>query len=288
MADNVAITAGSGTSIATDDVSGVHFQKVKINLGGDGVDGSTWAGAVTNAGTFAVQESGGSLTALQIMDDWDESDRAKANIIVGQAGVAAGAGAVSSTVQRVTLASDDPGVASLSVLDDWDESDRAKVNAAGSIADDSTTPNNPVMIGGTAKSPDGTTPGNVSAEDDVVRIITDLNRRIFVNTEHPQWVSYHSDGPSALTDQEVFADPGDGFQLVITEIILSTGAATALNVFFEEGSTKVLGPWYLEAVAGRGVHWKGRKHITASTNVTVTTSAAIAQSIDVQGYIQKV
>lgn len=35
--------------------------------------------AVTNAGTFAVQESGGALTALQIMDDWDEADRAKVN-----------------------------------------------------------------------------------------------------------------------------------------------------------------------------------------------------------------
>lgn len=29
--------------------------------------------AVTNAGTFAVQESGGALTALQIMDDWDNA-----------------------------------------------------------------------------------------------------------------------------------------------------------------------------------------------------------------------
>lgn len=67
-------------------------------------------------------------TAVQIMDDWDESDRAKVNPIVGQAGVAAGAGAVGATVQRVTLASDDPAVASLSVLDDWDETDRAKVN----------------------------------------------------------------------------------------------------------------------------------------------------------------
>jgi predicted nuclease of predicted toxin-antitoxin system len=33
MADNVAITAGAGTTIATDDVSGVHFQKVKIGAG---------------------------------------------------------------------------------------------------------------------------------------------------------------------------------------------------------------------------------------------------------------
>jgi hypothetical protein len=33
MADNVAITAGSGTTIATDDVSSAHFQKVKLAVG---------------------------------------------------------------------------------------------------------------------------------------------------------------------------------------------------------------------------------------------------------------
>lgn len=36
MADNVSITAGNGTSVATDDVSSVHYQKVKIALGADG------------------------------------------------------------------------------------------------------------------------------------------------------------------------------------------------------------------------------------------------------------
>lgn len=33
MADNVAITAGSGTTIATDDVAGVHYQRVKLAVG---------------------------------------------------------------------------------------------------------------------------------------------------------------------------------------------------------------------------------------------------------------
>jgi len=42
--------------------------------------------------------------ATEIMDDWDESDRAKVNLIVGQAGVAAGAGATGATVQRVVQA----------------------------------------------------------------------------------------------------------------------------------------------------------------------------------------
>jgi len=36
MADNVAITAGVGTAIAADDVSSVFFQKIKLDVGGDG------------------------------------------------------------------------------------------------------------------------------------------------------------------------------------------------------------------------------------------------------------
>ena len=37
MADNIQVTAGSGTTIATEDVSGVQHQKIKIEFGGDGV-----------------------------------------------------------------------------------------------------------------------------------------------------------------------------------------------------------------------------------------------------------
>jgi hypothetical protein len=36
MADNVAITAGSGTSIAADDIGSVFYQRVKISIGADG------------------------------------------------------------------------------------------------------------------------------------------------------------------------------------------------------------------------------------------------------------
>lgn len=36
MADNIAITAGSGISVAADDVSSVYYQKVKLDVGGDG------------------------------------------------------------------------------------------------------------------------------------------------------------------------------------------------------------------------------------------------------------
>ncbi|TIX28935.1 hypothetical protein [Mesorhizobium sp.] len=78
----------------------------------------TTLGTKTAANSLAVTlaSDDAALASLGVMDDWDESDRAKVNLIVGQAGVAAGAGAVSATVQRLTLASDDPAVATLGAI----------------------------------------------------------------------------------------------------------------------------------------------------------------------------
>ena len=108
------------------------------------VSGTVTANAGTNLNTSALAlETGGNLagaaTSLAIIDDWDESDRAKANIIVGQAGVAAGTGIVGVTTQRVTIATDDTLLntiegetfaiqAAVEIIDDWDESDRCKSN----------------------------------------------------------------------------------------------------------------------------------------------------------------
>lgn len=69
----------------------------------DGTDYDRWRGDATNGADVDVTRIGGQTPSF-------------------------GAGSVAAGTQRVTLASDDPGVASLSVLDDWDESDRAKVN----------------------------------------------------------------------------------------------------------------------------------------------------------------
>lgn len=70
MADNVAVTAGSGTTVAADDIGGVLYPRKKISLGADG-SAADWVG---------------------------------------------GAGAVSSAVARVTLASDDPAVTALGLF----------------------------------------------------------------------------------------------------------------------------------------------------------------------------
>lgn len=154
----------------------------------------------------------------------------------------------------------------------------------GGIAHDSADSGNPHKVGYIAYSPDGTTPGTAVAELDRTNAKGNLDGQLFVQTEHPRWGSYHVDGSSALTDATVAASPGAGFQTVITNISFSSGAATAINMFLEEGASKIYGPIYLEAVAGRGFCTPAgfRKHVTAATAVTITTSAAIAHSVDIQ------
>ncbi len=169
MPDDVTLNAGGGgDTLAADDIGGVKHQRVKIEHGADGAatDVSTASPLPVNCyigGTAFVGGAGAvaagvqrttlasddpAVVALQIMDDWDESNRAMVNPIVGQAGIAAGAGAVGVTVPRTTLASDDPAVVALQIIDDWDESNRAMVNpivgqagiAAGSGVDGVTVP----------------------------------------------------------------------------------------------------------------------------------------------------
>jgi len=71
MADNIAVTEGSGKDVATDDVGGKQYQRIKLDLGTDGA----------------------AAPAL------------------------AGAGAVATGVQRITLASDDPAVVDLAAIE---------------------------------------------------------------------------------------------------------------------------------------------------------------------------
>lgn len=54
MADNVPISAGVGTSVATDDVGGVHYQRIKLDGGADGVATPIVAGQQSMASSLPV------------------------------------------------------------------------------------------------------------------------------------------------------------------------------------------------------------------------------------------
>ena len=54
MADNTTITPGTGLTVATDDVTGVHYQRIKLDAGGDGVAVPLVAGAQVAAASLPV------------------------------------------------------------------------------------------------------------------------------------------------------------------------------------------------------------------------------------------
>jgi hypothetical protein len=75
MADNIAVTPGAGTTVATDDVGGVQYQRIKVSVGVDGVaaDMTSGAGAVSAATprvTLASDDPAvAALAALNYVED---------------------------------------------------------------------------------------------------------------------------------------------------------------------------------------------------------------------------
>lgn len=129
MADNFAFNPAGTSTGGSDEVGGVHYPRVKLVWGPDGTvndadvasgkpmpvqlresDGSEIASIelgqeVASASVPVVLATDDpAVTSLAVLDDWDESDRAKVNVIVGQAGIAGGTGTDGATVPRVTLA----------------------------------------------------------------------------------------------------------------------------------------------------------------------------------------
>lgn len=277
---------GSGGPVA----GGTTTNPIQVGDAGGSitVDGSVTANAGTNLNTSALaleatlSSLNGKVTAVNT------------GAVTISAALPAGTNAIGKLAANSGVDIGDVDVTSLPALpagnNNIGDVDVATIpGIVGTVADDATTPGAPVMVGGFAKSPDGTDPGSVSAENDVARAITDLNRRVYVNTEHPRSGHKHLDGTSAYTDESIVSDPGDGFQTIITNIIASNGEAIALNFFLEEGSTKIFGPIYLPAVAGSGFcSGPIRLPVTASTAVTLTSSAANDQAYDIDYYIQAV
>jgi hypothetical protein len=286
LADNIQLNSGSGGSImAADDISSVFYPRSKIIHGADGTND----GDVSTANPFPVRlyigttavsvgagavgtgvprvtlasddpavallttmdaDTGGILTAIQIMDDWDESDRAKVNLIVGQAGIAAGAGAVGATVPRVTLASDDPGVAllttidtdtgniatSLAVMDDWDNAASDGASVSGDVAHDGVDAGEPVKMG--AKAVATLSSQTLVAANDRTNVFADLDGAL-VSRPHctlgdlVSGVASNTDGAST----EVIATAGAGVKQYLTSVTLINSSASFAYCELKSGTT---------------------------------------------------
>lgn len=223
MADNVAVTPGTGATFATDDIGGIQYPRVKISQGADGsgtdvssaaplnvtlANGSVPSHAVTNAGTFAVQNTAATPAGTNNIGDVDV-------LTVNGVAPAFGAGASGATVQRVVIASDqlDPTVA-------HDAADSGAPYKQGFKA---TTSLAGLTLVANADRTDG------FAGLDGVQIV-----RPHCNLE--DLIS----GVAAITDgssTSVIASAGAGVKNYVTTAIIANTSATAVTVDLRDGAS---------------------------------------------------
>ena len=181
------VTIGDGTAatalrvtISTNDS---HFGAVGVAADADGVIHGQLRYIADSVDT--VETSANAIqTAVEAIDDWDESDRAKVNLIAGQAGITANAGAAAANTPRVTLASDDPGVAKLGEIETTNNANQVLLGTIDSDTDDIKTAveliDDTVAVLGTATYSETSTKGSVVGvvRNDTLATLADTDNEV--------------------------------------------------------------------------------------------------------------
>ena len=172
------------TGAPTVDLTKIAGTAIDVNSGNKSAGSQRVVIATDDVNLSAIK------TAVEIMDDWDASNRCNVNVALN-AGVAVdiGAGNASTGSARVSIATDDVNLAAIKtaieIIDDWDSSDNCKVDInaqtltaikvskdanANATANRIFVASNVDQVGGTAVDVNA---GSVSAGSQRVTIATD-------------------------------------------------------------------------------------------------------------------
>lgn len=279
----VVLGAGSASIGVLGANSGVDIGDVTINnttvaVAGAAADGAALSGNpvliaggdTTNAQTLSVDTSGRILNCIPTTPADGESNL-QGELIANNSG----------GTRRLAVA---PYVYNGST---WDRL-RGTTNGLqviGSAAHNATAAGAPALAGAQMETMADSAPGTRADTDGDANTLATTDGALYVAGRGPQSWSYHLNTSTAQTDTSVHALPGSNLSLYVTDIVFSHDGTAAINLFFEEATTTVLGPFYLSAQAGGlAMHFQTPKKITANTALTLTTSASHAHSVEVLGF----
>jgi hypothetical protein len=252
MADTVDITAGTGTTIATDDVAGVHYQRVKLT---DGTADSSTVVAVAggveanalrvtiasdSTGVVSVDDNGAALT----IDGTVTAELAAGSNNIGDVDIASplGAGTEAAAV-RVTVATDSTGVLS---VDDNSSSltvDNATISVVGggveataqrvTIASDSTGVLSVDDNGGALTVDWAGTAPPIGAGLEATAL------RVTLATDSTGLVSVDDNAGSLTVDNAALAVVGGGVEATALRVTLASDSTGLVSVDDNAGSLTV-------------------------------------------------
>jgi len=272
MADNVAITAGSGTTIATDDIGGVQYQRAKLSLGADGtaVDAVAGAGAVgTGVQRVTLASDDPAVTALAAIGGYLDTEIAA---LVASAAASATAAkqpalgtAGSASADAITV----QGIASMTPL-----------LVSGAVAHDAADSGNPHKIGLQART---TWPTAVADADRVNAIGDKYGRQIVAHVPRGLRSRQTTTITSSTSETTIITAGASGVFLDVYKLLITNTSATACNVTIKDATAGTTVEIYAVA-AGQTVGFTlpacdAMKQTTAANNWTATCSSSVASIV---------
>jgi len=287
MADNIEITAGSGTGVATDDVAGVHFQRVKLVDGtldettaiaaGGGVEAGALRVTIANdsTGVLSVDDNGGALTVDgTVTANLSATDNAVLDSI--QAAVEVIDNAIAGTEMQVdvvaALPAGDNNIGNVDVV-----TLPALVAGSANIGD--------VDVLTLPSIPAGT---NNIGDVDVLSVAAGTNN-IGTVAPYAQPANFIKGATAAITDTTrtaVIAAQGADTKIYVTHILVTNGHATVGTVVAIEDGTTAIYRGYA-APAGGGFSITLPVPLVGTANTALNASCATTGSsvyVSASGY----
>lgn len=257
MSDNILVTAGTGTTIAADDIGGVLHQRVKLSQGADGVGVD-----VSSAAPLQVTLANHSANAVAVKTDSSATTQPvsgtvsiTANSAVNVAQVngvtpVMGNGVTGTGSQRVTIASDNTAFSVNNTQQGTASQNLAQVagttivnggvagsqSVGGTVATNVAITSNPLNNGAQAVSAENTA---VTATRQVQLVADLVGKLIVLPYANPEnFVSGAiTTAMTATTTTSLIAAPAAGLRNYITQITVSNAHATVgTDVIIQDGS----------------------------------------------------
>lgn|SRR5574343_1790749 len=217
MADNVAITAGSGTSIAADDVGGNLHQRVKVTWGPDGTGNDT---DTASGKPLPVQLRSSTGTALSFGSGASDTGTPRVTIDTGQlAALSTTSATMSAGYQLVGL-----------------PSDQVKIPVQGNTAHDAADADKPIKVG--RKATTSLSALTLVANADVTDTFAGIDG-VAITRPHTNLEDIVSGNASNTdgTSTQCIAAAAAGIKQYITSVILTNTSASNIYVEIKDGTT---------------------------------------------------
>ena len=298
MADNVAVTAGSGTTLATDDVAGVHYQRVKLAIGT--ADDATAMGAAVDSVAGA---SDGGLTLLAVRDDAlttltpIDGDYVRLRVDstgglwVANADIATIAGAVAGTEMQCDIVAALPAganaigkLAANSGVDIGDVDVLTLPGVAGDVASDAADSGNPLKVGAQAR----TTNPTAVADADRVNLTADDLGRLLTRRAARDLETHATKTLTSTAETSLLAAGGAGVFHDVTKLILTNTSSTAVRVDIRDVTAGTVLFGVFLAADGGGASLSFDVPLTQATADSAWTAQLSAAVTDVRVFIQAV